>query len=125
MTYDEAKVLCEELERVLHDARLDCTEVLRRARDIERRFVAAPRNARYLLSTFNRVITDLEEMISDGGEIEPTLHAALLEGPIRDSLERLKSAVAVCYERLPTVAQPHYPWRGYESDLRSNAMRSA
>lgn len=125
MKYTEAKALCDELERLLGDARLDAQQVLRRVHDIERRFFAAPRMSGYLLATFSRVVSDLQEMMSDGGEIEPHIRAALMEGPIRDSLERLKSAVAVCYDRTPAVCLPHYPWRGYESELCSNTVRPA
>lgn len=97
MTHDEAWASCLELEQLLAGIRPGAKGVLRRANQIESRFFSDLQADSYLLTIVARVVDDLEDWLAESGEADAEARTLLVEGPMRDSLERLKSAVAMSY----------------------------
>lgn len=120
MTHDEAWALCSELESLLADAQAGAAGMLRRAHQIETLFFSDLQADSYLLTTVARVVDDLEDLLGEGGEPDAEARALLLEGPMRDSLERLKSAVAMSYA--PAEADRGPARRFYAGEARRHVV---
>jgi len=126
MTHDQAFLLCTELECMLDEACAGAEVLLKRAHQIESSFFADLEADSYLLTTVARVVDDLEDLLCDDSEPDLAARASLREGPIRDSLERLKSAVTICYDRTlamrPLRADPR---RDHEPEPRQRLVLAA
>lgn len=96
MTQEEATALCTELEALLARSAFGRSALLR-VREIEGCFFADPAADGHLLTLVTHLVDALEEAVSDlRGEHGPA-REFLLEGPVQEELERLKTAVAICY----------------------------
>lgn len=96
MTEEEARALCAELEELLARSAIG-RSVLLRVREIEGQFFADPAADGHLLTLVTRLVDGLEEALSDLRPEHALAREFLIEGPLHEDLERLKTAVAICY----------------------------